>query len=58
MAALGTTGLTTGSGAPGTTGYQAPEILAGESRTTPQSDVYAMAGVLLEVSSYHCVYRL
>lgn len=49
MASLGTTGLTTGTGSVGTSGYQAPEIILGTSRSTPQSDVYAMAGVILEV---------
>lgn len=58
MASFGTTGLTTGTGAVGTSGYQAPEIILGASRPTPQSDVYAMAGVILEVCTDSDAYRL
>lgn len=41
--------MTTASGSIGTAGYQAPEITLGAARPSTQSDVYAMAGVILEV---------
>ncbi|KAG8925616.1 hypothetical protein FRC01_009914 [Tulasnella sp. 417] len=45
------TGLTTAGAAAGTAGYQAQELILGESLPTPKSDIYAMAGVILAVLS-------
>lgn len=42
--------MTTAGTAAGTAGYQARELILGESLPTPASDVYAMAGVILAVS--------
>ncbi|KIO28599.1 hypothetical protein M407DRAFT_22183 [Tulasnella calospora MUT 4182] len=46
----GHTGLTTSSSAPGSAGFQAKELIMGEFPTT-KSDIYAMAGVILETLS-------
>ncbi|KAG8917669.1 hypothetical protein FRC01_002301 [Tulasnella sp. 417] len=45
------TGMTTAGAAAGTAGYQAQELISGDSLPTPRSDVYAMAGVILAVLS-------
>lgn len=47
------TGMTTAGTAAGTAGYQARELIIGESLATPASDVYAMAGVILAVSGLY-----
>lgn len=47
----GHTGLTTSGTAPGSAGFQAKELIMGESLPTAKSDVYAMGGVILEVGS-------
>lgn len=46
----GHTGLTTSGSAAGSAGFQAKELITGDSLPTPSSDVYAMGGVILEVS--------
>ncbi|KAG8937450.1 hypothetical protein FRC00_005493 [Tulasnella sp. 408] len=43
------TGMTTAGAAAGTAGYQAQELISGESLPTPRSDIYAMGGVILAV---------
>ncbi|KAG8916209.1 hypothetical protein FRC01_003298 [Tulasnella sp. 417] len=47
----GHTGLTTSGTAPGSAGFQAKELIMGESLPTTKSDIYAMAGVILETLS-------
>lgn len=47
------TGMTTAGAAAGTMGYQARELISGDSLPTPKSDVYAMAGVILAVSGLY-----
>ncbi|KAG9040041.1 hypothetical protein FS837_000890 [Tulasnella sp. UAMH 9824] len=45
------TGMTTAGAAAGTAGYQAQELISGESLPTPSSDIYAMGGVILALLS-------
>lgn len=45
----GHTGLTTSGSAAGSAGFQAKELIMGESLPTTMSDIYAMGGVILEV---------
>lgn len=45
----GHTGLTTSGSASGSSGFQAKELITGDSLPTLQSDIYAMGGVILEV---------
>ncbi|KIO15922.1 hypothetical protein M407DRAFT_34460 [Tulasnella calospora MUT 4182] len=45
------TGMTTSGTAAGTAAYQARELISGESRPTPASNIYAMAGVILATLS-------
>ncbi|KIO21927.1 hypothetical protein M407DRAFT_28485 [Tulasnella calospora MUT 4182] len=47
----GHTGLTTSGSAPGSAGFQARELIMGESLPTTESDIYAMGGVILEAMS-------
>ncbi|KIO21929.1 hypothetical protein M407DRAFT_79786, partial [Tulasnella calospora MUT 4182] len=45
----GHTGLTTSGSAAGSAGFQAKELIMGESLSTVKSDIYAIGGVILEV---------
>ncbi|KAG8898016.1 hypothetical protein FRC00_003523 [Tulasnella sp. 408] len=47
------TGMTTAGGSPGTSGYQAKELVEEDDHygATPRSDIYAMGGVILTVTS-------
>lgn len=47
----GHTGLTTSGSAAGSAGFQAKELIMGESLPTMKSDIYAMGGVILETMS-------
>jgi serine/threonine protein kinase len=47
--------LTTASFTDGSTRWMAPELYVGSVRLTPESDVYALAMLMLEVRAFHNV---